>query len=113
MTAGLFEALRSSITVYSGRPLVETATASSTVLAAYQGIDPAHAAEMVAARNSTATNDAAGAVAGGKLDPTMPLAGRAISIDARRAFNGGEYRLHAIFRLSGNRGMPHLVLDWR
>ncbi len=113
ITPDLFARLKPSITVYSNRPVVETATAPAPVLAAYEGLDLARAKEMVAERESAALSDSGGAVVGTKLNPAFALADRALTVEANASRGLATCSRSTVIRLTGNPSKPYLVLDRR
>ena len=113
MTPGLFERLRPAITVYSGRPLIDTATASKTVLMAYLGIDEENAAKEVARRASSAANAGGGLARNDKLDPALQTFGHAFSIEANVARDNLHETRRAVVLLTGDADRPYLVFDWQ
>lgn len=111
LTAELFDALKGSITVYSGRSTIDTATAPKLALMAYQGINAEQADKLVAERTIVA--GPAGAVAGGKLNPSLPITGRTFAIISTAERGSIAVERRTVILLTGDPTRPYLVLDWR
>jgi general secretion pathway protein K len=109
MTPALFERIAPEITVYSGRQFVDPQTASRAVLMALPNVTEARIEEILAAR----AGDGSAASSEGRLDPGVPLGGRAFTIRAEIDDRAGKFTRETVVRLTDDPAQPYWVLSWR
>jgi len=112
MTSGIFDRVRPALTVYSGRPAVDTRTAPAAALLALPGMDESKVGDILAER--LRDGGAPGFKSrSGALDLTFSLIGRAVSIKVKAERGRSEANLEAVVRLTDDPGRPYWVLAWQ
>ncbi|GGF51469.1 hypothetical protein GCM10011611_67430 [Aliidongia dinghuensis] len=110
-TPEIFDRLAPAVTVFSGRPKANLATAPQGVLMAVMGDDAATADAAIAARAGTAPDGAPQAVAGGIVQAGISTEGWAFSIHV--AAMGGRLTESRVVRLLGGMGERFIEQDVR
>lgn len=105
MTPAVYSRVASQVTLWSGRPSPDPATAPALALAAIPGMTPAQAQAIAASRTSNDQNQALAATQG----VTHSIRSEATLADGTRAI------LRATVRLQGVRpgALPYAVLRWQ
>jgi general secretion pathway protein K len=113
MTPQLFAKIRPALTVYSGRPLFDPATAPREALLALPNIDAANIDAALAAREDNEAASGEAATPSGMVPPVVSLAGRAFTIRAQVNEGGVQVTREMVIRLTGKPAQPYWILATR
>jgi general secretion pathway protein K len=115
MSDALFTRIRPALTVYSHRPMFDTATAPREALLALYPGDPKQVDTILSARLAGPLPSPGGGPSypTGIVNPSVSLAGRAFAIDAEFDRGGRHYRRDAVIEMTGDLQQPYFVLAWR
>jgi general secretion pathway protein K len=111
MTPALFDRITPAITVYSGRPSLDPATAPAAALRALAAMDGIAASGTV--RTTDVSTGAASPATPGLLDLGLPLGGRAFTIHTEIDTPDGKVVREAVIRLTDDPAHAYWVLAWR
>jgi general secretion pathway protein K len=113
MTPELFAKIRPALTVYSGRPLFDPATAPREALLALPDMDAANIEAALSAREDNAASPDGEAATPSSVPPVAALAGRAFTIRAQVNESGVEVTREVVVRLTGKPAQPYWILSRR
>ncbi|HLY59107.1 MAG TPA: hypothetical protein VKS60_26325 [Stellaceae bacterium] len=110
MTPELYDSVRPALTIYSGRPGLNLATAPVEALVALPGFDRQKALDAVAGRlRDDATVN--GPVIGGRIDPAIPLAGWPFTIRTKLVAGRRVFDRSTTVRLTADPNRPFWILS--
>ena len=108
ITPKLFDSIKSSLTVYTGRPMFDTERAPSNVFKAFYFLQPEKFEETMAARGA---DD--GSPLDGKLSAITQLAGKTFSVLVDLKQGSLHLQRQAVIRLTGDDSRPYFVMAWK